>query len=146
LTIVVDTNVIIAALIKDGIVRKLIINNPGDFITPDWCFDEVVEHKDAWNKKNLRENEIDKILDDLKEKYVIPIANKYYKKRMKEAKNMIGDPDDEPIIALALAVENKGIWSFNTKHFKKEKMDGKIELLNTNDVKILLKYSEDEAD
>ena len=41
MTVIIDTNVLIAMLIKRGIVRELLINNPGEFITPDWCFEEL---------------------------------------------------------------------------------------------------------
>ena len=37
--------------------------------------------------------------------------------------------DDAPLIALALSVENKGIWTFNIKHFKNVQSLG-IKLLN----------------
>ena len=58
MTVIIDTNVLIAMLIKKGIFRELIINNPGEFITPDWCFEELWKHRKVWNKNKLDDNEL----------------------------------------------------------------------------------------
>jgi len=39
--IVVDTNVVLAFLITDGITRKIIASNKDVFMTPEHCFKEV---------------------------------------------------------------------------------------------------------
>ena len=53
----------------------------------------------------------------------------------KEAEKIIGniDPKDVPFVALALAIENEGIWS-NDKHFEEIKQ---IKIWKTSD---LLEY------
>lgn len=56
---------------------------------------------------------------------------------LKEAERIIGDidPSDIPFVALALAVENDGIWS-NDKHFKAIKH---IKVWKTSELLIRLK-------
>ena len=55
MNIIVDTNVIVAALIQRGIVRELILRRPGVFMTPDACVREVWENRDDWNRKKVPE-------------------------------------------------------------------------------------------
>ena len=109
-------------LIKDGIVRKIIINNPGEFITPDWCFKELWDHKDVWNRNNLADNELNDILQELESYFILSVPRDDYKEFEKRASELIDDKDDIPILALALAVNNKGIWTFNTSDFKTNKI------------------------
>jgi predicted nucleic acid-binding protein len=41
LNVIVDTNVIVAALIRRGVVRELVLAHPGVFLTPESCIREV---------------------------------------------------------------------------------------------------------
>ena len=134
MTIIIDTNVLIAMLIKQGIVREIIINNPGVFITPEWCFAELWEHRTVWNKRDLNDSELKDILEDLKEHYILSVPEDDYIAFEKEASELINDPDDIPLIALALAVDNIGIWTFNTEDFLTEKIQKRIKVLSTKDV------------
>ena len=43
--IVVDTNRIIAALIKDGTTRKILFHKGFEFVTPDFNLTEIYKHK-----------------------------------------------------------------------------------------------------
>lgn len=47
---------------------------------------------------------------------------------------MIEDINDAPVLALALSVENEGIWTYDVKHFDKEKIWAKVKVLTTKDV------------
>ena len=124
-------------LIKKGIVRELIINNPGEFITPDWCVDEVWEHRNVWNKNNLKDKALLEVLQELKEYFILVVPKDDYVKFENEASKLIQDKDDIPILALALAINNKGIWTFNTKDFKTEKIQKHVKIITTKDVKKL---------
>ena len=124
-------------LIKKGIVREIIINNPGEFITPDWCFKEAWEHRSVWNKKDLDDEDLLEILDELKKYYVLVVPKDDYIEFENEASKLIHDKDDIPILALALAIDNKGIWTFNTKDFKTEKIQIKVKIISTKEVKKL---------
>ena len=137
MTVIIDTNVLIAMLIKRGIVRELIINNPGEFITPDWCFEELWKHRNVWNKNKLDDNELLNILQELKGYYILEVPKNDYVKFENEASKIIRDKDDIPILALALAVDNKGIWTFNTKDFETKEILKHANILSTKDVKRL---------
>ena len=57
--IVVDTNRLIAALIKDGASRKILRNPTHEFFTPAFAFEEIWEHKDEIARKaGLNEQEL----------------------------------------------------------------------------------------
>lgn len=124
-------------LIKKGIVRELIINNPGEFITPDWCFEELWKHRSVWNKNKLDDNELLKILQELRGYYILVVPKDDYVKFENDASKIIRDKDDIPILALALAVDNKGIWTFNTKDFETKEILKHVNILSTKDVKRL---------
>ncbi len=134
MTIIIDTNVLIALLIKRGTVREIIINNPGEFVTPEWCFEELWEHKQVWNRKNMKESQLKEIFEDLKEHYILSVPRDDYITNEKEASKLIDDPDDIAVIALALAIDNQGIWTFNTRDFLTEKIQKRIKILSTKDV------------
>lgn len=44
------------------------------------------------------------------------------------------DIDDAPVIALALSIDNEGIWTHNIKHFRQKKFGERIRVLSTQDV------------
>ncbi len=125
-------------MIKSGIVRELIVDNPGEFITPEWCYEEVTEHESVWNRNSLSTTEVNSILNEFKRYFVISIEKRYYSEKMTEAYGLISDPDDVPIVAMALSIENKGVWTFDMKHFDKKKIKEKMSILNTRDVKRIL--------
>ena len=124
-------------LIKKGIVRELIINNPGEFITPDWCLEEAWEHRSVWNKNNLDDDDLFEILKELREYFVLVVPKDDYIEFENEASKLIQDKNDIPILALALAIDNKGIWTFNTKDFKTEKIQKQVNIISTKEVKKL---------
>lgn len=134
MTVVVDTNVLIAMLIKKGVVREVIINNPGEFITPEWCIEELWKHRDVWNRNQLDEQELFSIIQELRGYYILVVPKEDYVKSEKKASELIKDPNDVPILALALAVDNKGIWTFNTTDFETKEIQEHISILSTKDV------------
>lgn len=132
--IIVDTNVIIAFLLTKGITEKIISQHSGIFISPDHCFKELWEHRKVWNRNNLQDKELKTIMTTVKKLFVYSIPRSVYEEYEKEASGIIDDKDDVPIVALALAVENEGIWTYNTKDFMTEKVQAKVRVLTTSDV------------
>ena len=45
MNIVIDTNIFISALIKDGMTRNLIISSKDSLLIPEFEFDEIEKHK-----------------------------------------------------------------------------------------------------
>jgi len=64
--IVLDTNIIISALIKDSLTRFLIINSPYKLFLPEFSFSEIKKHMIVIRKKSrLSESEISAVIETL---------------------------------------------------------------------------------
>jgi predicted nucleic acid-binding protein len=131
--IIIDTNVLLAFLLTNGITRRIIVENPEVFMSPEYCFDELWEHKDRWNK-NLLDSELLEVVNDVKRLFVLAVSPKVYSPYISEGEKLTDDKADAPIIALALSVDNEGIWTYNTKHFRQEVFGERIRVLSTKDV------------
>jgi predicted nucleic acid-binding protein len=137
--IVVDTNILISSLIKDSITREILLLPYMDFYLPEFALEEVEAHKVKISKlSGLSPDEIDFSLDLLLENISI-VPAQTIRPYLKEAEKIIGDidPGDIPFIALALAVDNDGIWT-NDKHLKKVR---KIKIWNTPELLAYIKKS-----
>ncbi|PIN95239.1 hypothetical protein COU53_00365 [Candidatus Pacearchaeota archaeon CG10_big_fil_rev_8_21_14_0_10_30_48] len=131
MNIVTDTNILISALIKNGITRDFIVKSKNNFIIPEFEVYEIYEHKNEIIKKSkLSEREFDTIfLRLLRNIKIIPTDLIIDKKE--EAERIIGhiDKDDVQFIATALTF-NCSIWS-DDKHFKKQ---NKVRILTTKKI------------
>lgn len=119
MNLIVDTNIIIAALIKNSASRKLITHSEHNLMTVNFSEKETAKYKQLiLRKAKITEQEYDTILENLKSKIVI-IDDNLVKTKMNEAKIIMDkiDPGDTPFIAAALAT-NSAIWS-DDKHFVK---------------------------
>jgi predicted nucleic acid-binding protein len=119
--LVVNTNRIIAALIKDSASRKILLSDKFSFLTVDITKSEINKHKqEILEKANLTENQLNVILL-LLFKRIFVVGDIVIENKMSEAKETMDkiDPSDTPFIALALAVENDGIWS-DDMHFSQQ--------------------------
>lgn len=130
-TLAIDTNILIAALIRDNTARK-ILTNPGiNFIFPEYGLGEIYKYKEEIKEKaNLNEREFDVLLlRTLKQIRLIPldIIISYKDEADEIMKNI--HKEDSVFVALALAF-NCPIWS-DDKHFKKQ---NKIKILTTKDM------------
>ena len=118
--LIVDTNRIIASLIKDSLSRRIINYPLLEFITPDYTFQELDKYEAAIRKKaHLTHKEFDLLLTLLFEKITI-IPKQEYQNYLEKAKTYIDDIDDVPFVALALAIKVDGIWTDDT-HFQTNK-------------------------
>jgi len=118
--LVVDTNRIIASLIKNSLSRR-IINHPFlEFITPDYTLQELSDYETMIRKKaKLTHEEFNLLLSFIFEKITI-IPKEEYEDFLDVAKTLIDDIDDVPFIALSLAIKVDGIWTDDT-HFQTQK-------------------------
>jgi predicted nucleic acid-binding protein len=138
MNIVIDTNIFISALIKDGLTRDIIINSPFKLFIPEQeiielkRYEELIINKSGITKKNLI-GLIKKLLN-----YITIIRNDNLIMYKCEAEKIIGkiDEDDVPFIAAALSLKCP-IWS-EDKHFQKQK---EIKVLTTKDI-LKLYYKE----
>lgn len=76
--IIIDTNVLLAFLLTDGITRKIITENPEIFMSPKHCYDELWEHRNRWNNNRLQDDELLEIIADVKRLFVMVIFPDVY--------------------------------------------------------------------
>jgi predicted nucleic acid-binding protein len=141
LNIIADANVIVAALIQRGIVRQLVLAHPGVLLTPDACVHEVWDNRVDWNRRRVPEALVQEALNLLTEHFITVVPRPVYRESEEEARMLIRDPDDVPVVALALAVDNRGVWTFNTRDFSGPALLAKVRVLGTAEVKSLLSGS-----
>lgn len=136
--LVVDTNRIIAGLIRDSANRKILLSGKFEFLTVGITKSEIEEHKqEIIDKAKVTGEEFNKIFSLLFSKIFV-ISDVTIEAKMEEAKQIMDniDPDDTPFIALALSVENDGVWS-DDKHFQQQ---NKIQIWKTD---VLIKLLEE---
>lgn len=118
LTLVVDSNVFVAAILKDSITRRLLLSRQFSLLTPDTTTDEILAHDERFARAAgiALESFYDVAHDILEPVQTVPMQE--YAAQWGEAVRLMAkhDPDDVPFVAVALAVPNDGIWT-NDPHF-----------------------------
>jgi len=134
--LVIDTNIIFSALIKDSITRRILLTSEFDFYIPEYVFIEIHKHsEEIMEKSGYDQDDLDTMLDTLiSDINVIPTEEfkKYIPLAFKIMKNI--DEDDTSFLALALMINGDGIWT-NDPHFDKQ---DKIKVWKTKDIIKLL--------
>ena len=117
--ILIDTNRIIAGLIKEGATRSILLDNFFEFVTPDYTISEIKKYREEIKKKaKLTDKEFELLLALIFE-HIDVIPESEYSAFMKGCKNDISDPDDIPHLAACLATKAEGIWAHDP-HFKEQ--------------------------
>ena len=130
--IVLDTNILISALIKDSITRKIIFESNSEFYYPETSLHELRKHKNLiLQKSGMNEKELEELLDKIFSHIKI-VSEENIKKHIAEANKLIGEVDinDVVFLATALSVSDSVIWS-DDKHFEKQ---DKVKVLKTKDM------------
>jgi len=135
--LVIDTNVLISALIRDSVTRKIIVYSGLDLYYPEISLHELRKHeKETISKTKLAKGNYRETLSKLFE-YIELIPEEMILKSLNEAKKIMLriDPDDVVFIASALSID-ADIWT-NDKDFNKQ---NKIKIWYTEDlIKLFLK-------
>ena len=130
--LVIDTSVLISSLIKDSVTREILLLPFMKFYLPEYALEEIEVHKTKISRlSGLSLDEIDIILNLLLENISITPVQAI-QPFLAEAERIIGgiDPSDIPFVALALSIDNDGIWS-SDKHFERIKQ---IKVWKTSDL------------
>ena len=130
--LVIDSNIVISALIKDSKTRELILEYGFELYYPRASLNNFEKYKqEIVDKAGINAEEFEKIYQILLEKISI-IENIIFLDKLDEALTIIGniDIEDVPFIALALSIENDGIWTDDADFDKQNK----IKVWKTGDV------------
>ncbi len=127
--LVIDANILFAALIKNDVTTELIFHEELNLYAPEFLLEEFKEHeREILKKTDQNYTQFIKLLEILKKNIrFIPYSD--FKKFMIKANEITPDADDSAYIALALKM-NCGIWS-NDKKLKRLK---DIEVISTGDL------------
>lgn len=129
--LIIDSNIIISALIKDSKTREIILKSGFEFLHPERALKNIDKYKEEIiEKSGLNLSEYEKLLESLIESILLIDSDKFLYKLDEAKKIMINDIEDVPFVALALSVENDGIWS-EDKHFEKQ---DKIRIWKTREI------------
>ncbi|MBU0532607.1 PIN domain-containing protein [Candidatus Micrarchaeota archaeon] len=127
--LVVDANVIFAALVKDGFTIELLLEPELHLFAPEFLFTEISKYKKDLIKKTSRsEEEFDEIFEILRQRITI-IPKEEFESFLKEAHSICPDENDAVYFALALKL-NISIWS-NDKKLKEQNI---IKIYSTKDL------------
>ena len=118
--VIIDSNRVIAALIKYSTTREILFSDNFEFIAPDSITVEVNKYKDIIiEKSGIAEKEFNILLSIIFEHIgIIPLNE--YTGLVAQFKNDIKDPNDIPYIASCVATKAEGIWTHDP-HFKEQK-------------------------
>ncbi len=126
---VIDSNVLFSALIRDSTTRKIIFEYDGTFLFPSYIFEEMERHKEELiEKSGMTYDDFECLLQLLLKKVRIvehAILDIYKEKATHIVKDI--DLDDAVFIACALAYPGSVIWSND----KKLKSQNEVRIFNT---------------
>ncbi len=134
--LVIDTNILFSALLRNSITRKIILSDVFEIYVPEYLFDEIDKHKEEIPKKaEMSEREFNALLT-LLQKHVKIVRTDVYQNKMSLAEKTMEEVDitDSPFLALALELDCQ-LWS-NDKHFEEQNL---VRVYSTKDVLELLK-------
>lgn len=118
--IVVDTNILISALLRDGLTRKIILLSPFDMYTLAFAQEEILKHKaELLHKSNLTDEQFAYLIQLIFARMsLVPLQDiePFQDRAMCIMKDI--DIVDSPFLALAMLLDAP-IWS-NDNHFKRQ--------------------------
>lgn len=131
--IVIDSNIVFSALIKDSENRRIILNYQGLFLFPSFIFEDMNKYKELLLKKSGMNNEDFETLLRLILKKVEIISEDKLTLQREKALEIVKDIDqkDAVFFACALAYPGSIIWS-NDRNLKKQST---IKVLDTSEIK-----------
>jgi len=128
--IVIDSNRVIASLLKEGTTREILYSRDIEFIAPEFVKEEIGKHKDDLIKKaGISIENFDILLSLLFERITL-ISQNEYAKHLNKLKIDIADTKDIPYLACCLATKSEGIWSHDP-HFLEQK---KVRIFTNKDL------------
>ncbi len=134
--IILDVNIILSALIRDSITRKMILHSEFDLYFPEPSLHKIRKYKGyIIEKSGLKEKEYLRTMEILF-KYIRLVPTEEIKKNWNKAKEIMNHIDQEDIIfiATALSLDNSIVWS-DDKHFDKQ---NHVKVFKTKEIEKLI--------
>lgn len=130
--LILNTNILISALLKDSTVRRLLLNPSFEFYIPEYSIEEVERHMDLIAERSgLSKEDVHLLLYLLLTNIEVVPARQLVEKYAEAARILGGvDPGDIPFLALALAIPNDGIWTEDA-HLQRQ---DKVKVWRTKDI------------
>lgn len=118
--IVIDSNRVIASLVKDSTTREILFDNYFDFFAPSFIKSEIYKYKkDIIKSASSSKENFDLLLDLIFESITI-IPEERYSEFIREIANETKDKKDLPYFAVCLLLKAEGIWTHDL-HFQGQK-------------------------
>ena len=103
LTIVIDSNILFSALIKDSCTAELVFNKTLSLFTPDYMIEEFLKYQSYLFKRTLRtKQELIKVAH-MMNRVLKVVPESEYAVFIKEARHICPDDKDAMYFALALS-------------------------------------------
>lgn len=119
--LVIDTNRIMAGLLRDSTSRKIILHDSFSFYAPDYIETELFKHRSYLVKKaKIPEPDFEILMNILLERVtLVPFEDfgQEYDHAMQIMETV--DENDSPFLAVGLALGIKGIWT-EDRHFLRQ--------------------------
>ncbi|UCE73071.1 MAG: hypothetical protein JSV56_08500 [Methanomassiliicoccales archaeon] len=119
--LIVDSNIIFAALIRDSITAKLLFVDNLHLYAPEFLLEEVQKYHKYLAAKTHRSNEEFESIYNVIKKRVFFIPMDYITPFIEKADKISPDPDDSVYFAAALKM-NISIWSNDKRLTKQNKV------------------------
>ncbi len=128
--LIVDANIVFAALVKEGLTIELLLEPELHLSAPEFLFEEIEKHKEEIFKKTHRtKEEVEELLEILKIKIDI-IPKESFEVFLEQSEKISPDPNDCAYFALALKLRIP-IWT-NERDLKEKQSTVKV--YNTKDL------------
>jgi predicted nucleic acid-binding protein len=111
--LVIDTNRIIAGLLRSSVTRRILFNPAYEFYAPEYILTEIRKHREyLMGKAHLSSDEFDLLLSLLFERVTL-VAFEEFAGAYPHALGIMekADPDDAPFLAVGIALSLDGIWT-----------------------------------
>jgi predicted nucleic acid-binding protein len=111
--LVIDTNVVLSALVKASATRRILFHPDLELVSPNYLLEEMNEHEEEIIDRIDLDPEIYQRIKDLILSRIEMISHDKYMDFYPNAETLMKDidPDDSAFIAVSLALECDGIWS-----------------------------------
>lgn len=112
MTLVIDANVVISALIADSTTRELIVTLEPDLLTPAFVHDELENHEALIVEKSGMDTDRVERFIDLLFRHIDVVPAEEFHPAIERADEALGDTDPDDVLYLACALaRDTAIWS-----------------------------------